>query len=165
MAFDYLAMYQEAKAELERLQIFKANHETKLVEVEHEIEAATRIANAAAAIIGADPVASLDSAWVVNADAATLRAAGISVASKAMIDSDPDSDFTAKLVKEALEKRGWDWKNYANPLSTLHTVLKRLGDSGAIKSDGDGKYYSTRRRERHGLLKPLPKPSESVRVK
>jgi hypothetical protein len=162
MSFDYQAMYEDAKAELARLQTFKANHETKLVEIDSQIEAATRIANAAAAVIGEQPVASIDSDWLANADAAALHAAGISVAAKAVIDSEPDADLTAPMVRDALQTRGWNWERYSNPLSTLHTVLKRLAESGVINRGGDGKYFSTKRRRPEGRL---PKPSESVRAR
>jgi hypothetical protein len=165
-SFDYKKTYADAIAELTRLQAQKANHETALLEIETQIEATTRIANAAAAMAGELPVASLDSdLWAADAD--TLHAAGISVATKAAVDSEPNVDLNAKKVKDILEDRGWDWSKYVNPLSTLHTTLKRLADSGAIKPTGDGKYYSTKRRvgvvvSEGGPAAPSPRGAASL---
>jgi hypothetical protein len=166
---DFKKTYVDSMAELTRLQTKKANLEADLADTDNEIEATTQIANAAASVIGEPPVPTLTSDWWINADAETLQAAGISIAVKAVIDSETDASFTAPMVRDALAKRGWDWGKYVNPLSTLHTVLKRLAEGGAINRTGDGRYRSSR--ERYGLKRGLlgvrlidPEPPTLARV-
>jgi len=48
--------------------------------------------------------------------------------------------LSAQEVKEQLDALGFDWSSYSNPISAVHTVLKRLMEKGqTVAAEGDGK--------------------------
>ena len=42
--------------------------------------------------------------------------------------------LTASEIRESLGAIGFDMKSYSNPLATIHTVLRRLGESGEMET-------------------------------
>jgi hypothetical protein len=149
MSVDYNKMFQDAKAELESLQRIKANHESQLEEVNAKIDAMARTYNAIAPLVGEQPIPTLTD-LIVNTRIELLKAAGISVAARSVIDSSPQEIFTPSMVRDQLAQKGWDWSGYANPLATVHTVLVRLAESKAIKDttkDGRRAFHSVKRIE------------------
>jgi hypothetical protein len=130
--FDYKKMLFDAKAELEKLHTAKANIEDHLAQLNAKISALTQTVNVIAPLVGEPTIPMLDDQF---APLAFERAAGITMAVRTLFERYRDRAFTATNVREELEKHGWDWTNYVNPLSTIHTVLKRLEEAKTIKRD------------------------------
>jgi len=150
-------MFQDAKKELEALQTAKANLESQLDGLNSKIDAMTKTYNAIAPLVGQQPIPTFKD-FSINAGIEVLRAAGISVAVHSVIESSPQEIFTAASVRDRLAQQGWNWGDYVNPLATVHTVLVRLAESGAIKEttkDGRRAFHSTNRLE--PLARPLPR--------
>ncbi len=145
---DYKQMFADARAELQHLQASKANVEELLGKINAKIEAMTKTYNAIAPLLDEQPIPSVADA-VVFPDIEALKAAGISVAVKSVLDSATTENFTPAEVRDRLAKQGWDWGRYANPLATVHTVLVRLAESKAVKEDrtpeGRKCFYSANR--------------------
>ena len=145
---DYKQMFDVAEAELQSLQVEKENLELKLADVKAKIEAMATTYNALAPLVGAQLLITPQNA----ADAArieALKAAGISLAIRSILDKQLQQDFTAAMMRDRLAFEGWDWGPYANPLSTIHTTLMRLAESGAAKEtttkEGKKAFYSAKR--------------------
>jgi hypothetical protein len=144
---DYPKMFAEAKAALESLHAAKANLEDKVSKVNADIDAATIIYNAIAPMVGEVPIPTLKEE--AGDDIETLKAAGISLAVKSVLDHAVQEDHTASSVRDRLAQMGWDWEKYTSPLATVHTVLVRLAGSGAAKEtttkEGKKAFYSAKR--------------------
>jgi hypothetical protein len=148
---DYKDIYSKAKTALEKLHSVKANLEEKTSSVNAEIEAMTQTVNAIAPIIGAPSIPTIKD-MLLPPGTDILKAAGITVAVRALFDNKFSEDLSAPMVRDMLQEQGWDWSNYVNPLSTIHTVLKRLLEAGAIKDSNSpglspGKKYHSGKRE------------------
>ncbi len=145
---DYPKLFAEAKEALQKLHGEKANIENQLESLNGQIEAMTATVNAIAPLVGERPIPTLKDT-LINAGIDVLRAAGISVAVRAVMDAQPDKTFTAPTIRDLLQNQGWDWAGYANPLSTIHTVLKRLTETEppAAKAftHGQNKVYKSTR--------------------
>jgi len=145
---DYSKLFSDAQAELEKLQAAKSNLEERLEEVNTKIGAMTKTYNAIAPLVGRTPIPDLDAIPPVSFE--PLKAGGISVAVKAILDRMPNDDFTAAKMRDSLQGQGWDWSKYVSPLATIQTTLTRLVAAGHAK-DGYNKdlkkfFYSARRR-------------------
>jgi hypothetical protein len=165
MGLDYQKMFADAKGELEQLQAAKGNLEAKLAQVSTRVDAMTKAYNAIAPLVGEQPIPTLKDA-LITTGIEVLKAAGITVAVRWVLDSAPTEDFTASSVRDRLGTQGWDWgDSYANALPTIHTTLVRLVESGAAKetttSEGKKAFYSAKR-----VLPPRPKmePPSTVGV-
>lgn len=144
---DYKQLFESVKGELERLHEGKANLEDKLERVNDRIDAMSKSYNAIAPLVGERPIATVSDLFLPS-NFAELKTAGISVAVRYILDSSPSVDFTASTVRDLLKEKGWDWSNYVNPLSTVHTVLTRLAASDAaerVVRDGKWVFYSSKR--------------------
>ncbi len=162
MAFDYEEMYNGATKELEDLHRATANVEELLARHRAKIDALTQTVNAIAPLIGKPTIPTAQDTFFTPPLPWLLKAAGITVAVRALFDAKLDQDLSAPMVRDGLEKEGWDWTNYSNPLSTIHAVIKRLLAAGAIKeftgliSPITGKTYYSAKREI--LQNPLGSP-------
>jgi hypothetical protein len=158
---DYNKMFSEAQAELQHLQAAKTNLEEKLDEVVKKINAMTRTYNAIAPLVGKYCIPEI-SDRIVPPGIEALKAAGISVAVKAVLEQFPNENFTAATLRDRLGDKGWDWSIYSNPLSTVHTTLVRLVTAGVAKDgrDKDMKkfFYSATRQPVQPVSKVLPPP-------
>jgi hypothetical protein len=125
--FDYKRMFSEAKGELEKLHTAKANTEEHLEQLNAKIEALTQAANAIAPFAGQVRVVSDGVSFTID------KASGITMAVRTLFDMHRGENLTAAMVRDKLEEKGWNWGDYSNPLSTIHTVLKRLEDAKTIK--------------------------------
>jgi hypothetical protein len=145
---DYKKLFAEAKEELEKLQSAKINVEDHLENLIARIDAMTATYNAIAPLIGESPLPTIADAFIPS-NIEALKAAGISVAARSILDRSPMVDFSAGRVRDALGEKGWDWSNYKNPLSTVHTVLVRLVASGVAREvdtiTGAKQFHSTKR--------------------
>jgi len=156
VGIDYNRMFSEAKAELAKLQVIKQNLESELADVDSKIGAMTKTYNAIAPIVGQHPLPTIKDA-LIHAGIEALKAAGISIAVRSVVDSSPQEFFTAAMIRDRLAEKGWNWGEYVNPLATVHTVLVRLAESGAIKEtmkDGKKAFHSSKRIE--PLAAPIP---------
>jgi len=145
-AIDYRNVFLQVKVELESLQTEKVIIETDLADLNAKVEAMTKTYNALAPLVGETPIpaADADEWFSPELDIDTLKAAGITVAVRTIIQSVPMErgeikGMTAAMVRDRLQELGWDWSKYTNPLATVHTVLKRLSDAGVITVDPKGK--------------------------
>ncbi len=154
MDFNYKEMFASAKGELESLQAARTNLEEKLAEVDSKISAMTQTVNALAPLIGETGIPSVKDMFLPPEGAGILKASGITIAVRTLLDSRPNEDFTPPMIRDQLQAYGdWDWDKYVNPLAAIHTVLKRLADSGSVKEapvsllslGGSKKYYSSLR--------------------
>jgi len=155
-------MLKEAEAELQNLHTQKANQEGLLEKTNARIEALTKTYNAIAPLVGKQPIPSLKDS-LINAGIDELKAAGISVAVRAILDAHTEESFNAVAVRDQLGRKGWSWDHYVNPLSTIYTVLTRLAESGAAKETAVGgkkMFYSAKRTPPPpGALLGRPKPA------
>lgn len=97
-------------------------------------------------------------------------AAGLSDSIRSILSASPQKWHTATEVRNALEKAGFDFANYAsNPLASVHSSLKRLKPEDAEMEVMDGvmawrwkkQVEASRfgvRRRRNPLLSPLINP-------
>lgn len=144
-------MFASAKGELEHLQAAKTNLEEKLIEVSAKIDAMTQTVNALAPLVGETGIPSIKDPFLPPLGAGILKASGITIAVRTLLDSKAGEDFSAPVIRDQLQEHGdWDWAKYTNPLSAIHTVLKRLVESGAVKevlppTPGGRKFYSALR--------------------
>lgn len=149
MALDYKQLFAQVKAELARIHNKTANLENELASAVSEKEAMEATYNALAPLVGEATLPTLKT-LSTNLDIEVLKAAGISVAVRAILDADPDEDFTAAAVRDRLAEMGWDWEHYKNPQATVYTTLVRLA-AGAVAAakeisvDGKKAFYSARR--------------------
>lgn len=170
MAFDYEEIYGGAMEELEHLHRVAANVEELLAGHRAKIDALTQTVNAIAPLIGKPPIPTEQDTFIPPLPW-LLKAAGITIAVRALFDAKFDQDLSAPMVRDGLEKEGWDWANYSNPLSTIHAVIKRLLAAGAIKeSTGQlippltGKVYRSAKREMFQSMPPLSPPLPAGRI-
>lgn len=139
---DYEKVFAGVKVELEVLQEKKVVLETDLADLTARVAAMTTVYNAIAPIVGCAPIPTEETPFIEGEiDVQTLRAAGITMAVRTVINTIPPraQGMTATMVRDRLEQMGWDWRNYTNPLATVNTVLRRLKDSGAIELDPNTK--------------------------
>jgi hypothetical protein len=161
---DYGKMFSDAQGELQQLQAAKTNLEEKLDEVVKKITAMTKTYNAIAPLVGKYCIPELSDP-IVPPGIEALKAAGISVAVKAVLDQFPNENFTAATVRDRLGNKGWEWSNYSNPLSTVHTTLVRLVAGGVAKEGRDKdlkKFFYSATRQVHAPGSRVPPPPKTV---
>ena len=126
MSVDYQAWYTNAKDELQRVQQEKAEMQGAIAERDKQIDALVQTINALGKLIGEEFIHS-----PVTADAEPP--AGMTDSIRAILTK-ADEPLTASEIRDRLESMGFDIKSYSNPLANIHTVLKRLTESGELES-------------------------------
>jgi hypothetical protein len=64
---------------------------------------------------------------------------GLTDAIRKVLQTEPKKSFTATEVRDKLKKSGFDFSSYkANPLASIHAVLKRLKPEEVESTDIDG---------------------------
>jgi len=132
MAIDYAEWFADARAELHRIQGHKADLLGQLGEIDKQIAALVRTVNALAPLVGEEPE---------NPPEPT--SSGITDRIRSILNETVEP-LTPTQIRSLLEDAGCDLKSYSNPLSTIHTVLRRLADGLEIKElplTMDGKKY------------------------
>jgi hypothetical protein len=148
---DFTQMFEGAKAALETANAKIANLEEELATARAEREAAKQIYNAAAPFVGRFPLPEPTDFLLPLLSPSDLKAAGLSVAVRTILDRHLLEDHTAAQVRDLLTREvGWDWKDYkSNPLPSVYTTLVRLVQSGHAKEGPPGlgtkTFYSTQR--------------------
>ena len=68
-----------------------------------------------------------------------LENVGLTDSIRRVSESSPKKSFTATEVRDVLKKAGFDFSSYkANPLASIHSVLKRLKPDEVEATDIDG---------------------------
>ena len=135
MPVDYPAWYAGAKAELEKLQEEKAQLKRSLDDCDKQIAALIQTINALAPLVGEEPIA---------APEPEAPPAGMTDSIRGIL-AEAKEPLSAAEIRDLLETMGFDMKSYSNPLATVHTVLRRLTESGeteAQEKDGVKKFSS-----------------------
>ncbi len=125
MTVDYHAWYANAASELERVIKERLEFEREIEDRDRQIAALNQTIRAIAPLIGEKPPEmALDP---------ELAASGMTDCVRAIL-SKATEPVTASEIRESLESLGFDMKSYSNPLATIHTVLRRLTESGEVES-------------------------------
>src|SRR5580704_16286329 len=128
MPFDYKTSYAEAKAELARVQSQKLDLGHQIEECDRQIAALTQTMRAIGPLVGEECPPDVQ----IAPDAET-PSGGMTDCVRAILKKAVEP-LTASEIRESLEVFGFDMKSYSNPLATIHTVLRRLGESGEVET-------------------------------
>jgi len=128
MSFDYKISYTEAKAELARVMNHKLALSGQLEECDQQIAALTQTMRALAPLVGEQPPPDVQ----IAPDAETPPG-GMTDCVRAILKKAAEP-LTASEIRESLEVIGFDMDSYSNPLATIHTVLRRLTESGEVET-------------------------------
>jgi len=136
MSLDYRAWYLNAKTELEKIGVEKLELQREIENREQQIAALLQTMKAIAPLAGEDPPEiAVDPETPPRGMTDCIR----SILGKAV------EPVTASELRESLEELGFDMKSYSNPLATIHTVLRRLTESGEVETTHeilDGKKFT-----------------------
>jgi hypothetical protein len=138
----FRAIYDNATAQIKTLQEEREKTERHLEEISRQLEAWIQTANAAAPMVGEEQVSTPSA--LVNAGAEIMKEAGITATVRMILRNNQNGHFSPPAIRERIKTEGWDLeKTYTNPLSVIHTVLRRMVDSGEISeiTTPDGKKY------------------------
>jgi hypothetical protein len=126
MSFDYKSSFESARTELARVQERKLALGQELEQCDKQIVALIQAMRAIAPLVGENlpDLPSTDSEMVAGGMTDCVRA----ILKKA---AEP---LTASEIRESLESVGFDMNSYSNPLATIHTVLRRLTESGEVET-------------------------------
>jgi Fe2+ or Zn2+ uptake regulation protein len=132
---DWKTVYQDAKEEFERLQQDRKKLEDSLALLDPRIEALATTMRALAPIIGEE----LPEGVLVRAAKEPGRDRDTTKSIR-MVLGMATKELSAREISDRLAAAGWRIEDYSNPLSTIHTVLKRLVKYGEVKevSTSDG---------------------------
>jgi hypothetical protein len=159
MSNDYKAVFARAVEEFSAILKERQELDLKLVQKEQFIRATLH------------QLPDSDRAIVENwADTWSSSAAGLSDSIRSVLSASPQKWHTATEVRNALEKAGFDFGNYAsNPLASVHSSLKRFKPEEAEMEVIDGvmawrwkkqveKSRFGPRRRRNPLFSPFTNP-------
>jgi hypothetical protein len=122
MSVDFPAWYQNAKADLEKLQADRAELERQLEGLESQIAVLERTVNFLAPLVGEQPQPAIPPEGV-----------GMTDSVREILRKSPEP-MTASEIRDSLERLGFDMKSYSNPLATIHTVLRRLTEADEVET-------------------------------
>lgn len=125
MGMDYASVYAGARAELEALEQRRLELLDSLEDLDRHSVALRQTMNAIAPLIGEELVP-------VPKDAV----AGLTDSVRQILSRAKES-LSASEIRERLRERGFSVDAYSNPLATVHTILRRLTDSGHVESAVD----------------------------
>src|ERR1700735_2476207 len=108
MSVNFQSWYENATADLAKLQAEKAELESALEDREKQIAVLERTVNFLAPMVGQEP-----------ARAAARENAGMTGSIREILKTSPEP-LTAPEIRDRLEKLGFDMKSYSNPLATIH---------------------------------------------
>jgi hypothetical protein len=124
MPVDYTSWYSNARAELDKLQEERVQLKRTLDECDKHIAALVQTVNALAPLVGEEPIAPPP-----PEDAP----AGMTDCVRKIL-AEAAEPLSASDVRDRLETMGFEMKSYSNPLATVHTVLRRLSESGEAEA-------------------------------
>lgn len=126
MGFDYKSSFENAKAELERVQKHKLALGQELEQCDKQIAALIQTMRAMAPLVG-------EEAPELPVSDAEMISGGMTDCVRAILKKAAEP-LTASEIRESLEAIGFDMNSYSNPLATIHTVLRRLAESGEVET-------------------------------
>jgi hypothetical protein len=154
MSVDFPSWYENAKAELEKLQGERAELERQLEERESQIAVLKRTVNFLAPLVGEEPAPAVAPE---GAGQNAGQSAGMTDSVREILRTSPEPQ-TASEIRDALERLGFDMKSYSNPLATIHTVLRRLTEADEVQTTHEmmssGKRYVMPTFKGVSLLRP-----------
>lgn len=133
MSIDYPAWFAEAKSELQVLQQHREELQRQLAETDKKMSSLAKTLSALAPLAGEEPPPSPPdpgSGGITDRIRSILRQSG--------------EPLSPVQIRDLLEEAGCDLNGYVNPLSTIHTVLRRLLEGREIRELPlilDGKRY------------------------
>jgi hypothetical protein len=125
MAIDYQAWYNNAKAELQRVRDEKAEMQGAIAERDKQIDALIQTLNALGKLVGEE--------FVAPRDGELEPPAGMTDSIRTILTQE-DAPLTASEIRDRLEAKGFDIKSYSNPMANIHTILRRLTESGEVET-------------------------------
>ena len=124
MAVDYQDWYRNAKAERARILNEKQELLREIENRDQQIAALSQTMKAIAPLVGEQPP---------EVDDADVPPGGMTDCIRAILQRAMEP-LTASELRESLESLGFDMSSYSNPLATIHTVLRRLTESGEVET-------------------------------
>jgi hypothetical protein len=125
MSIDYKAWYNNAKAELQRVQQEKADMQGAIADRDKQIDALIQTLNALGKLVGEE--------FVAPRDGEPEPPAGMTDSIRAIL-TQAGAPLTASEIRGSLEAMGFDIKSYSNPMANIHTILRRLTESGEVET-------------------------------
>jgi hypothetical protein len=168
MSIDYQGWYNNAKAELQRVQQEKAEMQGAIAERDKQIDALIQTLNALGKLVGEEFVAPREGepeppAGMTDSIRTILAQEGLTQAG---------APLTASEIRDRLEARGFDIKSYSNPMANIHTILRRLTESGEVETthelnapSGGGKRFTMQLTKNLAVEKLAGKSFEIGKVK
>jgi hypothetical protein len=126
MGFDYKSSFENARAELARVQERKLALGQELEQCDKQIVALIQAMRAIAPLVGEKPPD-------LPASDAEMVAGGMTDCIRVILKKAAEP-LTASEIRESLASIGFEMDSYSNPLATIHTVLRRLAESGEVES-------------------------------
>ncbi len=158
MEFNYKEVLESTKAELQRVQAIKENLKEALDQADVRIEALTTVIHAIGELVGDFPswgcllaIAEETGKMHENETATAAKEVEITPAIRETIEKS-DRDLSVPDIRDILQAKGWEPGSYANPLATIHTVIKRLIANKEVKEiyGESGKVYRHASRKTRG---------------
>lgn len=133
MALDYKEFVDNAIAELSDLKEKRSHLELEKAQVEAKIAALVSTVEALSQVVDQDGNQRLTAFLRDMGDASTTM--GITDRIRAILKQSLNQHgyqvpLTVPTIRDRLQSTGWDLSKYANALSTIHTIAKRLIKSG-----------------------------------
>jgi hypothetical protein len=128
MSVDYMAWFQNAKTELARIKRETLALQAQIEERDKQAAALAQTMRALAPLVGEQPPPDVQPAEDAETPPGGMTDCVRAILRKAV------KPLTASEIRESLEAIGFDMKSYSNPLATIHTVLRRLGESGEVEA-------------------------------
>jgi hypothetical protein len=126
MSFDYKSSFESARSELERVRERKLALAQELEQCDKQILALIQAMRAIAPLVGEKPPD-------LPASDPETASGGMTDCIRAILKKAVEP-LTASEIRESLESIGFDMNSYSNPLATVHTVLRRLTESGEVET-------------------------------
>lgn len=127
MTFDYKTSYESAKVELARVQAHKLALAQDLEQCDKQITALIEAMRALA------PMAGEQAPDLPSVGETDTPPGGMTDCVRAILKKAPEP-LTASEIRASLVEIGFDMDAYSNPLATVHTVLRRLAESGEVET-------------------------------
>ena len=128
MAIDYQTWYDNAKAELAKVEAEKTELEQAVADRGKQIAALKQTLTAIAPLVGETPPEGEN------------QGAGLTDSIRGIL-AQAEGPLTAADIRDRLSAMGFDMAAYSNPLATIHTILRRLteADEAYVQAGRRGK--------------------------
>jgi hypothetical protein len=150
-ADEYLKIFTEHLAKLGTLT-------TQRQDIEREIEKVTQMLSACYNMLSEDQQRTWSDTFTLAIEFQKREEMGLTEAIRNILQSNPRQWFTPIQIRDRLQELGFDFSGYtSNPLSSVHSVLKRFKPEEVRTSDGiEGRRYQ-------GIIMRFPRLVDAVR--